>query len=120
MKTMSRIVTCADGTTREEAYAIMRKEHVKKLPVVNQEGELRGMYVWSDVRSDEQKRESFSLDGEGHFLVGAAIGVGADDMDRVDKLIEAGCPLLVIDSSHGACKPAVEQVRFYFYFFSLF
>eukprot|EP00211_Chloroparvula_japonica_P001099 CAMPEP_0119119646 /NCGR_PEP_ID=MMETSP1310-20130426/1042_1 /TAXON_ID=464262 /ORGANISM="Genus nov. species nov., Strain RCC2339" /LENGTH=570 /DNA_ID=CAMNT_0007109091 /DNA_START=84 /DNA_END=1792 /DNA_ORIENTATION=- len=111
MKLRCSIVTAPEGTTRIDAYTIMKAKHVKKLPVVTTDGRVKGMYVWSDVRSDEQKRENFSLDHKGNFLVGAAIGVGEDDMRRVKELASAGCPLLVIDSSHGACKPALDQVR---------
>ena len=52
----------------------MKEHKVKKLPVVTAEGELQGMYVWNDVKDDASKSSKFSLDNEGHFLVGAAIG----------------------------------------------
>jgi len=71
---------------------------------------LRGLYVWGDVRNDQRLHEKFSLDDEGHFLVGAAIGVGSSDLARADKLIASGCKVLVIDSSHGACKPVKETL----------
>ena len=57
-----------------QAYIIMKEHKVKKLPVVTAEGELQGMYVWNDVKDDASKSSKFSLDNEGHFLVGAAIG----------------------------------------------
>ena len=52
------------------------------------------------------------MDENGHFLVGAAIGIGNDEFNRVDKLIEAGCKLIVIDTSHGACRPVVEMLEY--------
>jgi hypothetical protein len=64
----------------------MRQNKVKKLPVVDNVGHLRGLYVWNDVKSDQRKREQFSLDEEGHFLVGAAVGFGEPEMERVDLL----------------------------------
>ena len=88
MKTLETIVTAPVGTTSDEAYTLMRKNRVKKLPVIEKDHTFRGMYVWNDVRSDEQKREKFSIDKEGHFLVGAAIGLAENDMERVDLLVE--------------------------------
>lgn len=84
---------------------------MKKLPVVTADGKLVGMYVWGDLKKDQSKKEKFSLDEEGHFLVGAAIGVGAEDVERADLLVSHGCRVLVIDSSHGACKPVRDMLR---------
>jgi len=63
------------------------------------------------VKQDQRKRDLFSLDEEGHFLVGAAIGLGNDDLHRAELLVQNGCKVLVLDSSHGACKPAKEQIQ---------
>jgi IMP dehydrogenase len=111
MKTRAQIVTTHEGTTTIEAYNIMKKQKVKKLPVVSASEVLVGMYVWNDVKRDQKKRDSFSLDSDGHFLVGAAIGLGKDDIPRSELLVQHGCKVLVLDSSHGACKPARDQVQ---------
>jgi IMP dehydrogenase len=112
MKPRASVITAPEGvTTTEQAYAIMKQQKVKKLPIVNKEGHLVGMYVWNDVREDQEKHNSFSLDEEGHFLVGAAVGLGAADLERVDLLVEVGCKVVVLDSSHGACQPAREQIK---------
>mmetsp|Transcript_26735 Transcript_26735/g.41684 ORF Transcript_26735/g.41684 Transcript_26735/m.41684 type:complete len:488 (-) Transcript_26735:401-1864(-) len=111
MKQMNTIVTAPGGTTTEEAYNIMREKRVKKLPIISEDGVLQGLYVWNDVRRDEQKRSNFSLDNDGHFLVGAAIGLGESDMERVNMLVNSGCKVLVIDTSHGACSPAKQQIE---------
>lgn len=50
------------------------------------------------------------MDEDGHFLVGAAIGVGEDEIRRAEALVAAGCRILVIDSSHGACAPAKDTI----------
>lgn len=71
MKPRAIVITAPEGTTTEQAYTIMKQQKVKKLPIVNKEGHLAGMYVWNDVREDQEKHNSFSLDEEGHFLVGA-------------------------------------------------
>lgn len=95
-----------------EAYRVMREHKVKKLPVTDETGKFVGMYTWKDVVQDEHKMKTFSLDDEGHFLVGAAVGVGNLEFSRVDKLAEAGCRLIVIDTSHGACAPAIQMLTY--------
>jgi IMP dehydrogenase len=111
MKPRSMTITAAEGVQTEEAYQIMKERKVKKLPIVKPDDTLVGMYVWNDVKQDQKKRESFSLDDEGHFLVGAAIGLGSDEMTRVQLLVENKCKVMVLDSSHGACKPAKDQIK---------
>jgi IMP dehydrogenase len=111
MKPRSQIVTAEEGTDSERAYQIMKEQKVKKLPIVDKHEKFVGLYIWTDVKKDKKKRDWFSLDDEGHFLVGAAIGLGPNDMTRAELLVESGCKVLVLDSSHGACKPAKEQIR---------
>ncbi len=115
MKKFGDIIVAKDDPndemmTSEKARETMRSEHVKKLPVIDPDGHLIGLYVWNDLREDERKKEMFSLDSDGHFLVGAAIGVAEEEMHRVKLLIENGCRVLVIDTSHGASKPARDQI----------
>lgn len=110
MLDIKNIVTAEEGTTTETAFEIMSKNKVKKLPVLDKNGILLGLYVWNDVRNDQRLHEKFSLDDDGHFLVGAAIGVGASDIARADLLIANGCKILVIDSSHGSCKPVKDTL----------
>jgi len=107
---IDKLVTCNSKTTGVEAYAIMSKQKVKKLPVLDGDGILKGLYVWNDVKNDHRKRTRFSLDEDGHFLVGAAIGVGSEGLHRAQLLFEAGCKLMVIDSSHGACKAVKDTI----------
>lgn len=107
---IEKLVIADSLVTGGEAYKIMSSQKVKKLPVVNKDGVLRGLYVWNDVKNDQRKRRSFSLDKDGHFLVGAAVGVGTEGKRRAKLLFEAGCKLMVIDSSHGACKAVKDTV----------
>jgi len=110
MKKLDTIVICSDGTSSYQAYKIMKEKKVKKLPVIDSKGLLKGMYVWGDVKSDINKKQLFSLDSDGHFLVAAAVSFSAEDMVRVDRLVEAGCKVIILDSSHGACTPARDQL----------
>jgi IMP dehydrogenase len=111
MKKLDQIITAPEDTSSNEAYRIMKEKKVKKLPVVSKTGELKGMYVWGDLKRDVNNKDKFSLDDEGHFLVAAAIGLGKDDVSRAELLVANGCRVLVLDSSHGACQPAKEQIR---------
>jgi len=111
MKPRKLTISAPENTDSDQAYQIMKERKVKKLPVLTSDDTLIGMYVWNDVKQDKKKRDSFSLDDEGHFLVGAAIGLGTDDMHRIQLLVENKCKVLVLDSSHGACKPAKEQIK---------
>lgn len=111
MKVKEKVVTAPIGTDSNSAYEIMKQERVKKLPILDESGKLHGMYVWNDVRLAKEKKASYSLDREGHFLVGAAIGIGDEEIERARELYKAGCKVIVIDSSHGACKPAMNQIK---------
>lgn len=82
MKKRSQVVTCDEGTTSDQAYQIMKQHRVKKLIVVDKEDNLKGMYVWKDVKGDQKKRAMFSLDSDGHFLVAAAIGLWTKERKR--------------------------------------
>jgi len=109
---MKHVVVAPESTDSRQAYQIMAKEKVKKLPVVSTDGVLKGMYVWNDVKTDNEKRDTFSLDDKGHFLVGAAIGFSEEDYQRAVELVEnGGCRVLVLDSSHGACAPCRAQIK---------
>jgi len=110
MKKRPSIVTAKEGTTSEDAYRLMTERKVKKLPIVDDKDKLLGLYVWNDCKADQRQRGTFSLDDEGHFLVAAAIGLGPEDPARADALVRAGCRILVLDSSHGACQPARDLV----------
>jgi len=110
MKPLSEIIVGNEKMSTEDAYGVMLKERIKKLPIVDENGIFIGMYVWNDIKNDERKKNLFSLDRDGHFLVGAAIGVGENEYKRAEQLIDNGCKVLVIDTSHGACTPVVEIV----------
>jgi IMP dehydrogenase len=105
------LVTCPLGTTVDEAREMMWRGHrPTQIPVIDQNKKLVGMYVWNDICDDQRKKELFSLDSEGHFLVAAAIGVGNGELERARLLAEAGCKILVIDTSHGASKTVCNQL----------
>ena len=110
MKPIDHLVTAPESTDPDTAFGIMIEKRVKKLPLVDIDGKLLGMYVWADVRRDKETRSEFSLDRDGRLLVAGA--VGPTDYKRVDALITAGCQILVIDCSHGACKSVLDILSY--------
>jgi IMP dehydrogenase len=98
--TRDDLVTAPVGTSLEEAERILHRHRIEKLPVVDEEGRLRGLITVKDIF----KRRNFPnacKDEHGRLRVGAAIGTSRSDLDRAGALLEAGADLLVIDTAHG-------------------
>lgn len=98
--TKENLVTGAVGTTLKQAQEILRQHKIEKLPLVDDEGYLRGLITIKDIEKAVQYPNS-ARDSGGRLLAGAAIGITPDYMDRVDELIKAGADVLVLDSAHG-------------------
>jgi len=110
LMTKDNLVTAPVGTTLEQAQAILARHKVEKLPVVDDEGNLRGLITVKDIR----KRSQFPLatkDERGRLRVAAAVGVGADSPDRCQALVEAGADLLVVDTAHGHSRAVLKTVE---------
>ncbi len=100
--------TIEHGASLEDAKAIMHEHKIEKLPVVDENGNLKGLFTLKDVK----KNVAYPLankDDFGRLRVGAAIGVG--QMDRATALVEAGVDVLVLDSAHGHSKGILDSVR---------
>ena len=100
--------TIEHGASLEDAKAIMHEHKIEKLPVVDADGNLKGLFTLKDVK----KNVAYPLankDDFGRLRVGAAIGVG--QMDRATALVEAGVDVLVLDSAHGHSKGILDSVR---------
>lgn len=110
MKQRNDVMTCNKDLNIEQVYELMLSKKIKKLPVVDENDILLGLYVWNDICDNQKQKNSFSLDSEGHFLVGGAIGSGNDELLRAKELVKAGCKILVIDTSHGACLAIKTQL----------
>jgi IMP dehydrogenase len=107
------LVTAPVGTSLEEAERILHRHRIEKLPVVDDDGTLRGLITVKDIF----KRRNFPnacKDEHGRLRVAAAMGTSRSDVDRAEALIEAGVDLLVIDTAHGHSQgvlDALEKVR---------
>ena len=105
----TELVTAPRGTTLQQAYEIMLKNKIGKLPLVEQ-GRLVGLYSFSDVRTLIQNIQPlYNRDSQYRLRVGAAVGPG--DQDRVDALAAQHVDVLVVDTAHGHTKGVIEMTR---------
>ncbi len=102
------LVTAKKGTSLDEAAKVLQEHKIEKLPIVDDEGVLRGLITIKDI----EKREQFpnaNKDEFGRLRVGAAIGVG--QMDRAKALVEAGVDVIVLDSAHGHSQGIIDTLK---------
>ncbi len=110
MTPRERLVTVREGSTLAEGKALMHKEKLERVLVVNDAFELRGLMTVKDIT----KQTSFPnacRDAFGKLRVGAAIGVGEGTEERAELLVAAGCDAIVVDTSHGHSEGVIERVR---------
>jgi IMP dehydrogenase len=107
--TKDNLVTASVGTTLSEAKEILRRHKIEKLPLVDENGYLKGLITIKDIEKAIQYPNS-AKDKNGRLLVGAAVGVTADMMQRVEALISANVDVITIDSAHGHSKNIVNAV----------
>ncbi|MGB9840084.1 IMP dehydrogenase [Thermovenabulum sp.] len=98
--TKENLVTAPVGTTLEEAKEILKKHKIEKLPLVDENYNLKGLITIKDIEK-AIKYPNAAKDQKGRLLVGAAVGVGKDMMDRVKALFEAKVDVVVVDTAHG-------------------
>jgi IMP dehydrogenase len=109
LMTSRDLVTAPVGTTLAQAEDILRRHKIEKLPVVDAEGRLRGLITVKDIQKKLQYPEA-TKDERGRLRVGAAVGVGADAVERAQALAAAGADVLVVDTAHGHSRGVLEMV----------
>lgn len=107
--TRDNLITAPVGTGLAEAEEILKKSKVEKLPIVDSEGNLKGLITIKDIKKAIQYPNS-AKDAQGRLLCGAAVGCSGDYMTRVDALVEAGVDVLVVDTAHGDSDNVVNAV----------
>ncbi|WP_343531918.1 IMP dehydrogenase [Pedobacter sp.] len=108
--TKENLITAPEGTTLKEAEEILQNHKIEKLPVVNEQGFLSGLITFKDI----QKVKNYPVackDEKGRLRVGAAVGVTADTMQRVDALVKAGVDVIAIDTAHGHSKGVIDKLK---------
>ncbi|MBQ7901497.1 MAG: IMP dehydrogenase [Clostridia bacterium] len=108
--TSENLITAPVGTSLEDATLILRKHKIEKLPLVGSKGELKGLITIKDIEKSV-KYPNAAKDENGRLLVGAAIGITNDVLDRVDALVNAKVDVLVLDSAHGHSQNIMKTLR---------
>ena len=110
MMTVEDLITAPLGTTLEQAEAILQRHKIEKLPVVDEEGNLKGLITFKDIEK-KRKYPNACKDEHGRLRVGAAVGVTPDVLDRVAALVEAGVDFVVVDTAHGHSEGVLNTVE---------
>jgi len=107
------MVTGKPGTTLKKAYEIMRENKIGKLPLVNKDGKIVGLYSFTDVaRIIENPNSGYNCDDKFRLRVSASVSGGKGDLSRMEKLAEAGVDVVVVDSAHGHSKGIMDMTKY--------
>ena len=109
LMTSQGLVTAPVGTTLGEAEQILHRHRIEKLPVVDDQGRLKGLITVKDIFKRRQFPNACK-DEHGRLRVGAAIGAGTDEIDRAGALVDSGVDFLVIDTAHGHAEGVLAAV----------
>ncbi len=107
--TSSGLITAPIGTTLRTAEALLQEHKIEKLPVVDEQGVLRGLITFKDIQKKRQYPNACK-DEHGRLRVGAAVGVTSDIVDRVAAIVEAGADFVTVDTAHGHSEGVLEAV----------
>jgi IMP dehydrogenase len=108
--TKENLATVPMGITLEESKATLHERRIEKLLVVDEEGKLKGLITIKDIEKIRKYPDSCK-DDLGRLRVGAAVGVGAETLERVERLVRANVDVVVVDSAHGYSVGVLETVR---------
>ncbi|GAB6072906.1 IMP dehydrogenase [Venenivibrio stagnispumantis] len=108
--TKAPLVTAREGISLDEAVEILQKHKVEKLPVVDEQGRLKGLITIKDIVK-RKKYPNAAKDAAGRLRVGAAVGVGPDTMERVKALVAAKVDVIVVDTAHGHSVRVLQTIE---------
>ena len=108
--TNNNLITVKQGTTLEEAKEVLQKHRVEKLLVVNESGNLTGLITVKDILK-KQNFPNAATDKHGRLIVGAAVGIDNDTLDRVSELVNNNVDVIVIDTAHGHSKSVISMAK---------
>lgn len=100
MTPAERVTSSAEGTSSEDAYKIMQREHISTLPVINEDRGVSGLFLWSDVSRVHRESAKYNVDHNGQLIVGAAVSTSGDVIERVSEL-QRYADVIVLDSADG-------------------
>ncbi len=108
--TKEQLVTAPVGTTLDQAEKILQKHKIEKLPLVDENGVLKGLITIKDIEKVIEFPNS-AKDAQGRLLAGAAVGVTKDTMKRVEMLVKSQVDVIVVDTAHGHSAGVIETVK---------
>ena len=108
--TNGSLITASVGTTLDEAEAILQKNRIEKLPIVDKNGKLRGLITFKDIQK-KKRHPNACKDKLGRLRVGAAVGVTEDTLERVAALVAAGVDVIIVDTAHGHSQGVLEMIK---------
>ena len=108
--TKKNLVTAKIGTSLQDAKKILWENRIEKLPIVDDNNHLVGLITSKDI-DNVVNYPNACKDARGRLRCGAAVGIGADMMDRVHALVKAGVDVITVDSAHGQSKNVIEAVK---------
>ena len=108
--TSQNLVTTTTGTTLQKAEEILRKHKIEKLPVINKQGQLTGLFTYRDI-TRLQSHPSAVKDSYGRLLVGAALGITPDVLQRAEALLHIGVDVMALDSAHGHSQGVIDALK---------
>mgnify|MGYP001737172134 FL=1 len=108
--TKDSLVTAPEGTSLEEAKSILSEHRIEKLPLVDGDGNLKGLITIKDIEK-ATKYPNSAKDGSGRLLVGAAVGVSKDLYDRLDALVSAKADVIIVDTAHGHSAGVLRTLK---------
>ena len=110
LMTKENLVVAPEGTDLVKAEEILQNEKIEKLPVVNEDGILKGLITFKDIQKYKHYPNA-AKDSHGRLLVGAAVGVTPDTLARVEALVKAGVDVVTIDTAHGHSKGVIDKLK---------
>ena len=110
MTPRTKLVTVKEGVGKEEIIALLHKHRLERLVVINDDFELKGLITVKDIRKSSEHPLA-NKDNMGHLLVGAAVGVGPENDERIAALAEAGVDVIVVDTAHGHSQGVLDRVK---------
>lgn len=108
--TKSPLITAPEGTKVEEALEILKKHKIEKLPLVDGEGNLKGLITIKDIEKAKAYPNA-AKDEKGRLLCGASVGITKDMMERVDALVKVNVDVVTLDTAHGHSRGVIEGVK---------
>ncbi len=108
--TKEHLITAPVGTSIDDAKEILRRHRIEKLPLVDGDGNLKGLITIKDIEKG-LKYPNSAKDSKGRLLVAAAVGTGSDSMERVEAIVAAKVDVIVVDTAHGHSTGVIKAVK---------